>query len=89
MTKFPFPTFGEFLSYLRSLGFTTDERYEYGVICRHAESGCRLSYQDRKLTDPMLYMNLASAHHHLTGRGIIDDVSLLDFLATFVPEKTG
>jgi hypothetical protein len=87
MAKFPFPTFAEFLDYLRSLGFTTNERYEYGVICRHAESGCRLSYQDRNPTDPMLYMDLASAHHHLTWQGIIDDVPLLDFLAVFLPAK--
>jgi hypothetical protein len=89
MTKFPFPTFAEFLDYLRSLGFTTNERYDYGVICRHAESGCWLSYQDRKPTDPILNMEMLSAHHHLTWQGIIDDIPFDEFLATFRTAKAG
>ncbi len=75
MTKFPFPAFAEFLQYLRSLGFTTTDRYEHGFVCRHTAYGCRLSYQDRKPTDPILYSELLSAHHHLTWRGVFDDVS--------------
>lgn len=83
------PIYRDFLAYLRGLGFTTTDRYEYGVICRHAATGCWLAYQDRKPTDPILHMELLTAHHHLTWQGVIDDVSFDDFVATLLPAKAG
>lgn len=89
MRSITFPTFRDFMQYLQSLGFTTTDRYEYGVVCRHAASGCRLSFQDRKPTDPILHGELLSAHHHLTWRGIIDDIPFDEFMATFQTAKAG
>lgn len=88
------PTFGQIRRLLADLGFTDrtkradpDDRIIH--VFKHAPSDCVFLFNDRPDAEPMHITESMEVHIQLTWRGLMEDISLDEFLDRFAPAKAG